>query len=124
MIGFEPGVPIAFDPVLTVLSLLVAVVGAAPGFALACSRRLKFAPALGGAVVGVAIVIMHYTGMMAYRVQGLVSWDMGYLVASVVISVVFAALALHAAARLDRPGMRYAAGGLLGWPLPACTSPA
>jgi len=114
MIGFEPGAPVAFDPVLTVLSLLVAVVGAAPGFALACSRRLKFAPALGGAVVGVAIVLMHYTGMMAYRVQGLVSWDMGYLVASVVISVVVSALALHTAARLDRPGMRYAAGGLLG----------
>ena len=60
MIGFDPGVPIAFDPTVTVLSLLAAIVGAVPGFALASSRRWRFAPALGGAAVGLAIVLMHY----------------------------------------------------------------
>ena len=48
-------------------------------------------------MVGLAIAAMHYTGMMAYRVQGIVSWDMPYLVASIVLSVGLSAIALHAA---------------------------
>ena len=114
MIGFDPGVPIAFDPTVTVLSLLAAIVGAVPGFALASSRRWRFAPALGGAAVGLAIVLMHYTGMMAYRVQGIVSWHMGYLAASIAIAVVFSGLALHLVVSDDRPAYRYAGGCLLG----------
>lgn len=114
MIGFDPGVPISLDPAVTVLSLLVAVIGAVPGFAVASSRRWRFAAALGGAAVGLAVVSMHYTGMMAYRVQGIVSWDMNYLVASIVIAVVSSSLALHLVVHGERPGQRYAGGCLLG----------
>ena len=49
---------------------------------------------------------MHYTGMMAYRVDGLVEWNYGYVAASIVISIVFSAMAVRRAARgasaLDR----------------------
>ena len=38
---------------------------------------------------------MHYTGMLAYLVQGLVEWDMNYLVASVSVRVSFTSLAIH-----------------------------
>ncbi len=110
MLGFDPGTPIGFDPVLTVVSLLTAVIGATAGFAIAGSRVARFMPALGGAVVGLAIAAMHYTGMMAYRVQGIVSWDMRYLIASIVLSVVLAAAALHMAMRSGR----YAANVMAG----------
>ncbi|MFC6640627.1 sensor histidine kinase [Sulfitobacter profundi] len=46
-----------------------------------------------------AISAMHYTGMIAYRVQGTIQWDMGYLAASVIIAVTLATLALGAAGR-------------------------
>ena len=95
MLGYDPGVPVGFDPVLTIVSLLVAVIGAVIGFAIAATSALRAAPLIGGAVVGLAIAVMHYTGMMAYRVQGIVIWDMAYLVASVVLSVAFSALALQ-----------------------------
>jgi NO-binding membrane sensor protein with MHYT domain len=96
MLGFRAGVPVSFDPLLTTISLLVAVAGATLGFAVAGTTHVRGLAAIGGALVGLAIVVMHYTGMMAYRVQGVVSWDPHYLVASIVLAVVLAAAALHA----------------------------
>src|SRR5690606_22704284 len=64
MLGYDPGVPISFDPVMTIVSLLIAMAGCALGFVVATSNLTRFAPAIGGAVVGLAIVFMHYTGMM------------------------------------------------------------
>ena len=113
MLAYDPGAPVGFDPVMTIVSLLIAMLGVQLGFILAASGLTRLAPALGGAVVGAAIVAMHYTGMMAYRVQGLVSWDMDYLVASIVLSVVFSALALHLAMRRVSWAGKYLATGVL-----------
>ncbi|WP_321785479.1 putative bifunctional diguanylate cyclase/phosphodiesterase [Paraburkholderia sp. J94] len=99
MLGFEPGVPVSFDPVLTIVSLLIALGGSFAAFAVAGSGFTRAAPAIGGALVGLSISLMHYTGMMAYRVQGIVAWNHTYLIASIVLSVVFGALALDRAAR-------------------------
>ena len=63
MLGFDAGAPVQFDLPLTLVSLLIAVGGSTIGFALTTCRIVRIAPALGGAIVGVAIVLMHYTGM-------------------------------------------------------------
>ncbi|HKT92797.1 MAG TPA: EAL domain-containing protein [Paraburkholderia sp.] len=101
MLGFEPGVPISFDPVLTITSLLIALVGSFAGFLLATSRaanRLtRAAPALGGAIVGLAVALMHYAGMLAYRVQGIVIWNRVGVALSIAFAVAISALALHLA---------------------------
>ncbi|WLS01459.1 putative bifunctional diguanylate cyclase/phosphodiesterase [Shinella sumterensis] len=99
MLGYNAGAPISLDPILTVVSLLIAVFGSTIGFSLAGSRWAAFTPAVGGALVGLSIAAMHYSGMIAYRVQGIVSWDVPYLVASVILSVSLSALALHLAMR-------------------------
>ena len=113
MLAYDPGVPVGFDPVLTIVSLLIAMLGALLGFLVAASGLTRLAPAVGGGIVGLAIVAMHYTGMMAYRVQGVVSWDMTYLVASIILSVVFSAVALHIAMRQVFRGHKYIATGVL-----------
>lgn len=95
MLGFDPGVPFAFDPILTIISLIVAVVGAVTGFSLATNRVIRLAPVLGGGFVGLAIAAMHYTGMMGYGVEGIVTWNMPVLVLSIVFSVVFSATAIR-----------------------------
>jgi diguanylate cyclase len=112
ILGFEPGVPVAFDPVLTIDSLFIALAGSLAGFAIATSRFTRVAPALGGAVLGLAVALMHYTGMLAYRVEGVVSWNHTYLVASFVLSVGFAAWALQHAARRG-PGSALSVAALL-----------
>jgi diguanylate cyclase (GGDEF)-like protein len=112
MLGFEAGVPVGFDPALTIISLLIAVAGSMAGFAVAASGLSPATPALGGAIVGLSIALMHYTGMLGYRVQGIVSWDTTNLVASIVLSVGLAAAALHLA--MHRPPVsRYVTTGAL-----------
>ncbi|MBN9083003.1 MAG: bifunctional diguanylate cyclase/phosphodiesterase [Rhizobiales bacterium 62-17] len=113
MLGFDPGVPIGFDPVLTIISLLVAIIGGAIGLVVSTSTVVRAAPTLGGALIGLAIVAMHYTGMMGYRVQGLVSWNMPYLIVSIVLSVVFASLALRVAMNRITPSGQFLAAGIL-----------
>jgi diguanylate cyclase (GGDEF)-like protein len=113
MLGFDAGAPVGFDPVLTIVSLLIAVAGSTIGFAVAGSGLSRFTPALGGAIVGLAIVLMHYTGMTAYRVQGLVSWDMSYLVASIVLAVGLSATALHLAMQRTAEATKYLETGVL-----------
>lgn len=99
MLAYDVGAPITFDPILTMISLVIAVAGCGYGFTVALLPKTRFAPELGGGVVGLAIAAMHYTGMMAYRVDGIVEWDADYVVASIALSVVVSALALGQAVR-------------------------
>lgn len=95
MLGYEPGVPVRLDSNLTIISGLIAIAGSGAAFAIAGLAGARFMPALGGAVFGLTVAAMHFTGMFAYRVDGIVSWDMGYIAASIVLSVAFGAAALH-----------------------------
>ncbi|ACI50593.1 diguanylate cyclase/phosphodiesterase [Gluconacetobacter diazotrophicus PA1 5] len=113
MLGFHPGVPVGFDPVLTIVSLLIAVIGSTAGFVLAGNRGTGLAPALGGGIVGLSIAAMHYTGMTAYRVQGVMSWDRRLLVVSIVLAVGLSAVALQVAARRGRQARNLMAGLLV-----------
>lgn len=112
MLGYEPGLAVGFDPVLTIVSMLAAMVGSGVGFAIAASQR-RGSAALGGGVVGLSIVVMHYLGMLAYRVQGIVEWRDGFLFASVAISCVLAAASLHVIMRGGRETIRPFAGAAL-----------
>ncbi|MET3828303.1 diguanylate cyclase (GGDEF)-like protein [Sphingomonas sp. PvP055] len=112
MMGFQAGVPVRLDPVLTLGSLGIAILLAAPGLALAARRSRSFV-LIGGAIVGVAISTMHYVGMMAYRIDGIVEWRWFYVVASVLLSSVLSAAAFHVF-RSNRTARRVIGGLLLG----------
>ncbi|MBP0446506.1 EAL domain-containing protein [Roseomonas sp. SSH11] len=107
MLGFDPGVPVSFDPVITILSLLIAMGGAQAAFIISAGGWGRAAPLLGGALLGLAIAAMHYTGMLAYRVQGILTWNPSAVVASVLLATFFSAASLHLAVRpgrrLDQP---------------------
>src|SRR5205085_10386604 len=65
------------------------------GFALSVHGG-RWLAALGGLVVGSAIGSMHYLGMHALIVPGVVSWNLSLVIASLVIGSVFAMTALLA----------------------------
>jgi diguanylate cyclase (GGDEF)-like protein len=114
MLAYKSGVPVSLDPVLTIVSLIVAIVGTGTGFGLAAWRRSLVTSLLGGGLVGLAISTMHFTGMAAYRVDGLVAWRWSYVVASVLCSVIFGAAALAALGSRKLGRYRVATGtGLL-----------
>ncbi|MFE0016534.1 EAL domain-containing protein [Mesorhizobium sp. NPDC059054] len=99
VIAYEHDAPVTFDPTFTMLSLLIAVAGCAYGFWLSLSFRFPLAAEIGGGVVGIAISAMHYSGMLAYRVDGLIEWSADYVAASVALSVLFGGIAMRQAAK-------------------------
>lgn len=97
-LAFRPGLPVSYDLGYTALSVVVAVIVSGLGLGIALGSPRSKAP-LGGAVVGIGIVAMHYTGMAALRLPGVAHWDIDYIIASIVISIGVSSLAVMAARR-------------------------
>lgn len=102
ILAYQLDAPASFNLSLTFASLLIAVLGSTLGIVLAGMGKGRGATLLGGAIFGLAVAAMHYTGMVAYRVQGVISWDISYLFASVILSVVLSVVALAIASRGKR----------------------
>jgi signal transduction histidine kinase len=100
MLAYQAGFPVAYDFGLTLLSALIAMSLCGVGFAVALSG---WRPAIGGAVTGAAIGIMHYVGMAAVRAPADMIWDWSYVAASVVIGIGLMAAAMDYVIRKDTP---------------------
>jgi diguanylate cyclase len=109
ILAYDPHTPVAFDPTLTVTSLTIAIFGFAIGFGLAASKPDRDMTTLAGTVVGTSVSAMHYVGMAAYHISGIVTWNPGYVGASVICSAILATTALHLSRRIDRRSFQYAA---------------
>ena len=113
MLGYEVPVTVSINPVLTLASALIAIFGAGLGFAIASIVRSRTANILGGGIVGLSVSAMHYTGMFGYRVQGVVTWDPAYIVASLALACLFSIAAMEAMHRWSNGIRAHAATGLL-----------
>ena len=98
MLAYSPGIPNAYNIALTALSLIAAIVLTGAGLAVGVSSGSR---ALGGAMVGVGIAVMHYIGMAAFEVQGRIVWDPVLLLVSVALGTVIGAAALPIGMRGD-----------------------
>ncbi len=101
MLAYRPGVETAYAPLLTGVSLLVAVIGSGVAFWLG-SARMRLAPLAGGAMFGAAVSAMHYTGMAAFTAEAIVTWSAIYLGASVLAAIVGGAAAFAIMAGQDQ----------------------
>jgi NO-binding membrane sensor protein with MHYT domain/nitrogen-specific signal transduction histidine kinase len=112
MLAYDPGIPTAYEPVLTTASLLVAAVVTTAGFSLAAlGRRLN--AALGGALIGLGIGMMHFTGMSAFIVAGTIHWDPPLVLGSMVIGAAVASAAMVTFHELTGQRAIAAAAGIL-----------
>jgi NO-binding membrane sensor protein with MHYT domain len=116
MLGFDtPGMEVRYDVLRTVLSAVLAVVAVFVGL-LVFGVRTNFAwwrLLLGGLITGLAINLMHYTGMWALNVQGSIGYNPLVVLASIVIAVIAATAALWFTVSLNRLGLRLAAGVIM-----------
>jgi diguanylate cyclase (GGDEF)-like protein len=103
MLGYRSALAASFDPIGTLASLLAAILLLALAIHVAVGTRLKYGPALGGALAGAAVGVMHYLGMAAFWVGGRRLWDMSLVAASLVAGVGLGALGFHAALRGKGP---------------------
>ena len=55
IIAYHAGTPVTFDPLLTIISLLIAMAGSFCGLMVAGTIRTSWSPAVGGALVGLSI---------------------------------------------------------------------
>jgi diguanylate cyclase (GGDEF)-like protein/PAS domain S-box-containing protein len=94
MLAFTPGIPSAYNIALTVLSLVAAILLTGAGLAISIAANWRHGPWIGGAVVSGGIAAMHYTGMAAFEIEGVILWDPVLVVASIVIGAVLGAIAL------------------------------
>jgi diguanylate cyclase (GGDEF)-like protein/PAS domain S-box-containing protein len=94
MLAFSPGIPSGYNIALTALSLMAAILLTGGGLAIAMIPGLRAGPALGGAVVAGGIAAMHYTGMAAFEIAGIVVWDFTLVAWSIVLGAVLGAIAL------------------------------
>ncbi|MBB3936872.1 putative bifunctional diguanylate cyclase/phosphodiesterase [Aureimonas phyllosphaerae] len=94
MLGYRPDVPATFDPLLTVLSTLVAIAGSGIALALAGRVPTRMRTLAGGAMLGVSITGMHYLGMFGYQVPGVLHWDGFAAALSLAASIAFSTGAL------------------------------
>ncbi|WP_329461467.1 MHYT domain-containing protein [Streptomyces sp. NBC_01431] len=105
MLGFAvTGTDIRYNVLLTILSLLVAMVVVGAGvFAVGYGKDRTRSLLLGGLATGLGVAGMHYLGMAALRLHGTVHYDPVLVALSVVIAVVAATAALWAGLNIKAP---------------------
>jgi signal transduction histidine kinase len=91
MLAYRTPMLAGYDVPLTVLSAAVAIGLAAVGLWLALNGWYL----LGGAISGGMISAMHYTGMAGFTGPFWISWNDGYVAASMLIGIVLAVLAFY-----------------------------
>ena len=94
MLAFTPGIPSGYNIVLTILSLVAAILLTGAGLAVSLTQNGRHGPWIGGAIVAGGIAAMHYTGMAAFEVAGIVLWDPVLVAASIVLGAAIGAVAL------------------------------
>ena len=93
MLAFHVPFPSGFLVGRTILSFVVALAIVGAACAIALLGRSRTAATVAGLTIGLAISAMHFTGMSAFRAVGSITWDPATVVVSIVIGVVFCALA-------------------------------
>ncbi len=95
MLAYRTSLVVAYDPILTVASLIVGIGVMGFGCHMAITRRSSpVFRLLGGAIVGSGVVALHYLGMAGLQLPGELHYDLGYVSASVLMSLGFGAAAL------------------------------
>src|SRR5882672_1208113 len=109
------GMPVAYDPVLTIASLIVAILAPAVGlFIVGRSDGGLFNLPLGGVLTGLGVTLMHYTGMAAMIIPAKISYDPTLFIASIVIAIVAATVALWLAFNLRGNLQRFGSAFVMG----------
>lgn len=110
---------LGYDPLLTGVSLAIAIGITTLGFVLASRTRGTALIELGGLTLGLGISAMHYTGMAAARISGVYDWSLGYVAASIALGGFFGIVATN---RIARPVTRFCKyGGAIAFTLAVFT---
>ncbi len=95
MTALKLDMAVAYDPLLTLLSVFFAIAGAAMAFQMVSKPQVGRAQLLGaGFFLGAGIGTMHYTGMFAMRLDAQMEFNLALVALSVLVAVVLGTLGL------------------------------
>jgi diguanylate cyclase (GGDEF)-like protein len=101
MLAYRFPMPMRYDPAITLLSLVIAILSSLFALWIVCHSSLSWQQLVfGAATMGAGVCTMHYTGMAAMRMNSAIHYDPTLFVLSVAISVVASGAALWMAFRL------------------------
>ena len=113
MVAYTPGLKTGYSPTGTLLSLMIAALFMASGFAVASAQRSTTNDFAGGVLLGLGVAAMHYTGMSAFVTQGQLVWEHATVGLSAILGVVGATAALVVAGAARTTKRQALGGGLL-----------
>ncbi len=113
MLAYDPGTGAGYSIRVTVLSLVFAILINCVGLGIALSGTRRAFAATGGAIVGIGVAAMHYTGMMAIELPARIVWSPDIVASSVALGSLFGAVALVIASGRDSFGRTAAASAML-----------
>lgn len=114
MTALNVAVPVGYDGLITLVSLVAAVVVA--GIALWFVGRSEFrwsALLIGGTGTGLGVAVMHYLGMAAMRMPARIVWSTPIVLLSIVIAIVASIVALWLCFNLRSRVLRVAAAAVM-----------
>jgi len=97
ILAYKLPIPIRYDGMTTLWSLLVAVFACIIGLAIASRRQALYSVLLGGGFLGAGIASMHYIGMTAMHIPAIIQYDLLLVCVSVLIGMCSAIAALWVA---------------------------
>lgn len=106
MLAFHLPIPVAYDAVLTSISVIPAIAAALLGFYLLRTATLRLRQIIvGGFLMGLGIAAMHYIGMAALKMQPAINYNPLLFIISIVIAVVAAIGALLIVYASEKTGL-------------------
>jgi len=117
MLGFDtPGTPVRYDIGRTAISAVLSIAAVFLGLVVfgVRARYSLWRLLLGGLIMGLAVNLMHYTGMWAVQIQGTISYNDGLVWLSILIAIVAATAALWFTVLFDSIALRFVAGLIMG----------
>jgi diguanylate cyclase (GGDEF)-like protein len=107
ILALDPSLNSGFEPAATGIVLIIGIVACLLGFEIG-SRHATLAPELGGLVMGVGILAMHFLALRAWHFAGATRWNAYGVVMTFVLGLGLSALSVS---RANRPVTRYCRHG-------------
>jgi NO-binding membrane sensor protein with MHYT domain len=116
MLAYQSPMPVAYDPNLTIISMVVAILFTGIGAYLVIrQKQLRLVTLVGaGVVMGLGVAAMHYTGMSAVQMAGTMHNDPTIVALSVVIAIVASTAALWIAFHVRTTALKIVSAFVMG----------
>jgi diguanylate cyclase (GGDEF)-like protein len=107
ILALDPSLNSGFEPEATGVVLVIGILACLLGFEIG-SRHTTLAPELGGLVMGIGILAMHFIGLKAWHFAGTTQWNAYGVAMTFVLGLGLSALSVS---RANRPVTRYCRHG-------------